>query len=89
MFYAQCRNFLTDNAEITNIFVKDFRNLFLEDIAVMEAQQRVNDAMPDAPTIDINVDGPHLAMRQLIRRLAGEESGAQQAKLPHAEPVEA
>jgi hypothetical protein len=45
----------------------------------MEAQQRVNDAMPSAPRIDINVDGPHLAMRQLIRRLVAEEQGARQA----------
>jgi phenylpropionate dioxygenase-like ring-hydroxylating dioxygenase large terminal subunit len=79
MFYAQCRNFLIDNAEITKIFVTDFRNLFLEDIAVMEAQQRVNDAMPDAPTIDINVDGPHLAMRALIRGLAARGQGTRQA----------
>ena len=79
MFYAQCRNFMTDNAAMTNSFIADFRNLFFEDIAVMEAQQRVNDARSDAPKIDINVDGPHLAMRQLIRRLVQAEQGTRVA----------
>ena len=32
---------------------------------------------PDAPTIDINVDAPHLAMRQLLREMiAAERAGA-------------
>jgi vanillate O-demethylase monooxygenase subunit len=79
MFYAQCRNFLTDKPELTKGFVADFRNLFFEDISVMEAQQRVNDARPHAPKIDINVDGPHLAMRQLIARLIAAEQGQRQA----------
>ena len=45
----------------------------------MEAQQRVNDARPHAPRIDINVDGPHLAMRQLIARAIAAEQGQRQA----------
>jgi hypothetical protein len=43
----------------------------------MEAQQRMMTLKPGAPTIDINVDAAHLAMRQLLRRLAaGERSEA-------------
>ena len=54
--------------------VGDFRRVFDEDIAVMEAQQRVNDARPDAPTIDINIDAPPFAMRRLVQdRLAAEK----------------
>ncbi len=73
MFYAQCRNFALDNAELTKTMIGDFRGVFLEDVAVMEAQQRVNEARPDAPRIDINADAPHLAMRQVIRRLMAAE----------------
>jgi phenylpropionate dioxygenase-like ring-hydroxylating dioxygenase large terminal subunit len=76
MFYAQCRNFAKDNAELTKKFVADFRGVFLEDVSVMEAQQRVNSARPNAPMIDINADAPHLAMRQVVRRLAAAESAS-------------
>ena len=51
---------------MTRRVVADFRRVFGEDIAVMEAQQRVNDALPGAPGIDINVDAPPLAMRRLL-----------------------
>jgi vanillate O-demethylase monooxygenase subunit len=75
MFYAQCRNFARDDAELTKRFVKDFRGVFFQDIAVMEAQQRVNAQRPDAPRIDVNGDAPQLAMRALVQRLAAEEQG--------------
>jgi phenylpropionate dioxygenase-like ring-hydroxylating dioxygenase large terminal subunit len=76
MFYAQCRNFDLENAALTKTMIADFRGVFHEDVAVMEGQQRVNDAMPNAPKVDINADAPHIAMRQLIRRLAAAESSA-------------
>jgi vanillate monooxygenase len=73
MFYVQARNFARDNQTLTTRVVADFRRVFLEDIAVMEAQQRVNDAMPEAATIDVNVDAPPLAMRRLLaERIAAE-----------------
>ncbi len=51
-------------------------NVFLQDVGAMEWQQRVMESHPDAPTIDINVDAPHLAMQQLVRRLIEEEQAA-------------
>jgi phenylpropionate dioxygenase-like ring-hydroxylating dioxygenase large terminal subunit len=69
MFYAQVRNFAVDDAEMTRHFVVDGRAIFLEDIAVMEAQQRRRMAKPGAPTIDISADAPHLAMRRLLEQL--------------------
>ncbi len=73
MFYAQVRNFGVDDADMTRHFVEDGRAIFLEDIAVMEAQQRVRLARPGAPTIDIHGDAPHLAMRRLVERTMMEE----------------
>ncbi|MGH7090372.1 MAG: Rieske 2Fe-2S domain-containing protein [Stellaceae bacterium] len=76
MFYVQARNFARDNEALTQRVVEDFRRVFFEDIAVMEAQQRVNDARPDAATIDIAVDAPVLAMRRLLQeRMAAEARG--------------
>jgi vanillate O-demethylase monooxygenase subunit len=66
MFYAQIRNFAIDDAELTKRFAENSRVIFEEDVAVLEAQQRVFSARPDAPTIDINVDAPGLAMRRLV-----------------------
>lgn len=73
MFYAQVRNFAHDNEKMTETFTKDFYNVFLQDVAAMEAQQAVMERHPDAPTIDIKADAPHLAMRQLIAGLIQEE----------------
>jgi len=73
MFYAQCRNFAVADEEMTRKFVRDVRVIFMEDVTIMEGQQRNLSRRPDAPRIDINSDAPHLAMRQLVRRFAAEE----------------
>jgi hypothetical protein len=41
--------------------------------------RRVNSAHPEAHAIDISVDGPNPAMRQILRRLMAEERGARAA----------
>jgi vanillate O-demethylase monooxygenase subunit len=74
MFYAQVRNFAVDDAEVTAHFVDDVKAIFMEDVGVMEAQQRAKDARPGAPTIDIHADAPHLAMRRLNERLIKDEN---------------
>lgn len=68
MFYAQIRNFAIDDAELTRRFADNSRIIFEEDVTVLEAQQRVYAARPDAPTVDINVDAPALAMRRLVQQ---------------------
>jgi vanillate O-demethylase monooxygenase subunit len=76
MFYAQVRNFAHGDAALTDVWVDQFRRVFLEDVAVMEAQQAVNDRYPDAPTIDINSDSPTIAMRKVLAQLIAEEQAA-------------
>ena len=73
LFYAQVRNFGVEDEAMTRHFVVDGRAIFLEDISVMEAQQRIRLAKPNAPTIDIHADAPHLAMRRLLDRWIREE----------------
>jgi vanillate O-demethylase monooxygenase subunit len=76
LFYAQVRNFAHDDAEMAAKWVGEFRDLFMEDVGAMEAQQEVYDRHPDASTIDINSDAPQLAMRRLLRQLIEEERRA-------------
>jgi vanillate O-demethylase monooxygenase subunit len=73
LFYAQIRNFGVEDEEFTARFKRDSRGVFDEDVVVMEAQQRIADAMPDAPTVDIRSDAPHLAMRKLVQQFMDAE----------------
>lgn len=74
LFYAQIRNFGVDDVEFTHRFAQESRGVFDEDVVVMEAQQRIADTMPDAPTVDIRADAPHLAMRKLVQQFLDAES---------------
>ena len=76
MFYQQVRNFAVGNAEISKRFIANIRDIFLDDVHVMEGQQRTNSAMPDAPRIEIRADTPLIAMHRLIEQYAAGESAA-------------
>ncbi len=76
MFFCQTRNFSIDDDELTKKVQNDFLRVFYEDVSVLEAQQRIYEEQPDAPTIDINVDAPTIAMRNLNKRLAEAERAA-------------
>lgn len=72
-FYGHARAFRTDDAEMDEIYRRDFRKVFMEDVVIMEAQQANQQAFPDEEWIDINVDAPGIAMRSLIQeRIAAE-----------------
>lgn len=56
---------------------RDFKKLFMDDVTIMEAQQRVLDTSPSFQQIDSNVDAPALAMRRILReRIAAETAAA-------------
>jgi vanillate O-demethylase monooxygenase subunit len=76
LFYAQVRNFAHHDDAMAAKWVGEFRDLFMEDVGAMEAQQEIYDRRPDAPTVDINSDAPQLAMRRLLRQLIEEERRA-------------
>jgi len=77
MFYQQVRNFAVGNDEVSRRFIGNIRDIFLQDVRVMEGQQRINTARPDAPTIEIRADVPVVAMRRLVRQFAAQEETAQ------------
>ncbi len=79
-FYAHARFFETGSAAMDEVYRRDFYRIFMEDVAIVEAQQAALDRNPAAEWIDINVDAPGLAMRALLReRIAGERNDRRRA----------
>ena len=72
-FYAHARNFGLDDEEVEEKFRTNFTQVFLEDKAILEAQQAMMSSDPDAPQIDINADAPCLQLRRLLRELIAAE----------------
>ena len=74
-FYAHPRMFRTDSAEMDEVYRRDFTRVFLEDVAIMEAQQTAMDRETSPPLVDINVDAPAIAVRRILReRIAAEQA---------------
>jgi vanillate monooxygenase len=76
MFYQQCRNFAVGNEEASRRFIRSIRDVFLQDITVMEGQQRANTAQPEAPRIAIRADAPVIAMHRLVEEFRAAEAAA-------------
>jgi phenylpropionate dioxygenase-like ring-hydroxylating dioxygenase large terminal subunit len=71
-FWTSSRNFRIDDEAITKT-MREIRNTFLEDVAIVEAQQRALEAFPNAPTIDVNADAPTIQARALMAQLIDAE----------------
>ena len=48
--------------------------MFLEDKAILEAQQRGMTMKPDAPMVDINTDAPSIVTRRMLSELIDKEN---------------
>ena len=72
-FYGHTRNFRLGEEEVAEKFRTNFTQVFLEDKAVLEAQQAMMSSEPDAPRIDIGADAPGLQVRRLLRELIAAE----------------
>jgi vanillate O-demethylase monooxygenase subunit len=80
-FWALAHGFGADDPDAVAEFHRQSHQVIGEDVAVFEAQQRIIDLDPDAPTIDINYDAGPLQARRLIDRLLAEQlpTGPQRA----------
>jgi hypothetical protein len=78
-FFGFVRNFGIHDAELHKMIETNFTNVFKEDVAVLNAQQQRMTQMPNAPEIDIKVDGPPKLARLVVSRLKAAEA---QARLP-------
>ena len=65
-YFGFLRSFALDDAETEKLFSVGMVKVFHEDVAVLEAQQRMNTLMPEAPTVSLNVDAAPMAARRLL-----------------------
>lgn len=78
-FWALAHGFGADDPEAVAEFHRQSQQVIAEDIAVFEAQQRLIDLDPAAPTIDIRYDAGPLQARRLIDRLLAAQPQARGA----------
>lgn len=77
-FYAHSRNFALEDPKMDEEFRVELRKAFQEDVDILTAQQMNMDRHAHAPKdwIDINVDGPGIALRKMIRQTIEAEASA-------------
>jgi len=71
-FWVAARNFALEDEALTRQ-LSNIRNVFLEDVAMVEHVQRTMQAFPGAPTIDVGSDAPTIQARGLVSQLLAEE----------------
>jgi vanillate O-demethylase monooxygenase subunit len=76
-FFAQAYNFKLDQKWISDMLRVQVRDIFLQDMAMVKAQQINMDVGP-GPVVNLGQDKAWVAMRQIVERLVKEEQ--QQAK---------
>jgi phenylpropionate dioxygenase-like ring-hydroxylating dioxygenase large terminal subunit len=72
-YFGFVRNFGLNDQAIERVFEVDFVKVFNEDIPVLEAQQRMLEIRPEAPSVDIAVDAAPLAARRMLQALLVQE----------------
>jgi len=72
-FWVSARDFAFDDPEIHKSMA-GIREVFVEDVAMVEAQQRIRNYTPDASQIDINADVPTIQARKLVKRLIAAQA---------------
>jgi vanillate O-demethylase monooxygenase subunit len=82
-FWAQAYNFKLDQRWISDLVRSQVTKAFLEDMAMIKAQQQNLDLGP-SPAVNLGQDKAWVAMRQIVERLIAEE---QQAPRPVAVPA--
>lgn len=73
-FWYECRNFRIDDEDLTQLFFDQVHEAFMEDLDMIEGQQRVRNRDPAAATLDINADQGPLQARRVMERLIAEEA---------------
>lgn len=74
-FFGHARDFALGDAQVSADLFKMVSQTFDEDVVILEAQQKMLDRDPERELIDINVDAPGLAARQMLRRDIDAEQG--------------
>jgi vanillate O-demethylase monooxygenase subunit len=77
-FFAQAYNFKLDEPWLAHALRDQVHNIFLEDLAIIKAQQQNMDLGP-SPVVGLGQDKAWMAMRGIVQRLASEESAPARA----------
>ncbi len=72
-FFNFTRDFKLGDADVTRILSEGSRTAFNEDLVVLEAQQRAQDASPNSPLIDIKHDNAQIQARRTLAKLVEAE----------------
>lgn len=75
-FYGHVWDFRLDDDAWAGEMHEEFLQTFLEDVEVLEAQQRSIDQAPGRPWIDLGVDAPALAARRRLAERVADEARA-------------
>jgi hypothetical protein len=70
-FFAQAYNFKLDERWVSDMLRTQVHNIFLEDMAIIRAQQQNMDLGP-GPVQNLAQDKAWVAMRQIVQRLIQE-----------------
>ena len=81
-FFAFPRKFGLGDPALDKVFNVDFVKVFLEDVAVLEAQHRMIDLNPNAPAISIKVDAAPLAARRALAGMIAAEQAPRPIEVP-------
>jgi vanillate O-demethylase monooxygenase subunit len=71
-FFAQAYNFKLDQKWISDMLRTQVRDIFLQDMAMVKAQQ-INMDLGPGPVVNLGQDKAWVAMRQIVDRMAREE----------------
>ncbi len=77
-FFAQAYNFKLDEPWVSNMLRTQVHNIFLEDMAIIKAQQQNMDLGP-SPVVGLGQDKAWMAMRGIVQRLISDEQQAPRA----------
>lgn len=76
-FWHHARDFRLDDPELTDFQRKSASGAFMEDVVIIEAQQRSLDTAPDwQPACDINADSGVLQAQRILAEMVAKETGA-------------
>lgn len=74
--WAFARDFALDDGGVTESLARDGLRTFMEDAAVLEAQQRALESVGDRPTVDLAADAAPLQFRRILDdMIAAERAG--------------
>jgi vanillate O-demethylase monooxygenase subunit len=72
-FWAQAHDFRIGDPTVTELLFHQIHTAFMEDLAVLKAQQMNIEAFGDPPQVDFNQDAGGLQARRIIDRILEEE----------------